>query len=95
MPLELQVAGAHVVLFGLNITKVLYLTHDDVAYGDDAKVSLMIATNAIDLPPRVATIVRQLAEQPYPRSVLRRIQNGPRLLSPGLRPGRPLAPEPV
>jgi hypothetical protein len=45
------------------------------------------------LPPRLADLLRRLAEQPQPRPLLSQVHDqGPRLLFPGMVPGRPISP---
>jgi hypothetical protein len=43
------------------------------------------------LPPRLADLLWRLAEQPQPRPLLAQAQPGPRLLFPGMVPGRPIS----
>jgi len=53
----------------------------------------VIGQRPVLLPPRLARLLGQLAEQPQPRPLLSQVQEtGPRLLFPGMVPGRPISP---
>ena len=57
LPLPLRVVGTLTLLFGLTTSRILELTTDDITITTD-QVTLTIGTSPIELPPRVADLVR-------------------------------------
>ncbi len=53
----------------------------------------MLGRHPVLLPPRLVVLLHQLAEEPLPgsRSLLAQATPGPRLLFPGLVPGKPIS----
>jgi hypothetical protein len=89
LPLELRVAGALMLLFGLLLTRVLQLRASDVI-SDGENAYLNIDGHRLGLPPRLATLVHRLQNQPRPRWTLARIATDPGWLFPGQSPTRPV-----
>ena len=88
MPLDLRVAGALVLVYGLPFSKIAYLTRDDIAR-HDGQTWLRLHGRQILLPPRLAALIRQLALQPAPSTILTRLAGRPSWLFPGNDPTRP------
>ncbi|WP_143267199.1 hypothetical protein [Amycolatopsis thailandensis] len=91
LPLTLRVAGALTLLYGLPVTTIVRLRHDQVATTTTG-TSLKLAEHRLALPPRLATLLERLAaEPPAPHEVpgLRK-QTSP-LLFPGAAGTRPIA----
>jgi len=65
MPLDLRVAGALVLVYGLKLSRIAYLTRDDVI-DRDGQTWLRHHGHQLLVPPRLATLIRQLAGQPRP-----------------------------
>ncbi len=61
MPLPVRVVGTLTLLFGLTTSRILELTTDDIAITPD-RVALIIGSSPIELPPRVADLVRRQHE---------------------------------
>lgn len=92
MPLDARVAGAIMLLFGLPAGRLSNLTADHLQQGEKHSY-LVIGQRPVLLPPRLARLLGQLAAQPQPRPLLSQVQEtGPRLLFPGMVPGRPISP---
>jgi hypothetical protein len=72
MPLDLRVAGALVLLFGMLISRITQLTKNDVIE-DGQATCLAIDGHRLMLPPRLADLVRQLRHQDEPRWTLGRL----------------------
>lgn len=92
IPLKVRVAGSLILLLGARISHVLELTTDDITTSSTGTVTLNLGTHPIQLPPRLATLVTQLASNPSTHSTLRTHHNRPALLFPGRPPTRPLNP---
>ncbi len=58
MPLPVRVVGTLTLLFGLTTSRILELTTDDLTVAPD-RVTLTIGSSPIELPPRVAHLVRR------------------------------------
>jgi hypothetical protein len=88
MPLDLRVGGALVLLFGMLVSRITQLTKDDVT--EDGPVTcLAIDGNRLALPPRLASLVRQLRDQDEQRWTLARLGTPAPWLFPGQSPARP------
>ena len=62
MPLDLRAGGALVLLFGMLVSRVTQLTKDDLI--EEGRVAnLAIDGHRLMLPPRLASLVRQLRDQ--------------------------------
>jgi len=90
MSLDTRTAGALTLLFGLSSERLSNLTADQVRQ-DGRHTYLRAGQHPVLLPPRLADLLRRLAEQPQPRPLLAQAQPGPRLLFPGMIPGRPIS----
>lgn len=92
MPLDTRAAGAIVLLFDPPAVRLSSLTADHLQLGEQHSY-LVLGQRPVLLPPRLARLLKRLAEQPQPRSLLSQVQEqGPRLLFPGMVPGRPISP---
>lgn len=91
LPLDVRAAGSLVLLFGLHASRVRHLRTSQLLE-DDGHLRLAIGTPPLLVPPKLAALLRHLAEAP-PRTP--RIGtgdgdgDGPRWLFPGLVPGCP------
>ena len=88
LPLEIRVAGAIVMLFGVTVQRALQLTVGDIEERN-GETCLKFGPKAILLPPRLADLVRQLAESRRGRSVVSHAMRVEHHLFPGLVPGKP------
>ena len=88
MPLDLRVGGALVLLFGMLVSRVTQLTKDDVTDHRQATY-LTIDGHRLQLPPRLASLIRQLRDQDEQRWTLTRLGTRPPWLFPGQSPARP------
>ncbi len=84
MPLDLRAAGALVLIYGLTLSTIAYLTRDDITHSD-GQTWLRHHGHQLLLPPRLAALLRQLA----PATTLTRLAGPPRWLFPGNDPTRP------
>lgn len=92
MPLDTRAAGALTLLFGLPSGRLSNLTASHLKLGERHSY-LLAGQRPVLLPPRLADLLRRLAEQPQPRPLLSQVHDpGPRLLFPGMVPGRPISP---
>jgi hypothetical protein len=91
MPTKIRVAGALILLLGINTSRLIRLTADDITTRDARAATLAIGKHPIELPPRLATLVNRLAADASTPSALRR-PDGPLLLFPGRPPTRPQNP---
>jgi hypothetical protein len=90
LPTDVRAGGAITLLFGPSTERLCHLTPDHLKIGDK-HTRLMLGRHPVLLPPRLADLLRQLAEQPQPRPQLSRTHSGPRLLFPGMVPGKPIS----
>lgn len=90
MALDTRAAGALTLLFGLSSERLASLTADQLQQ-DGKHTYLLAGQHPVLLPPRLADLLRRLAEQPHPRPLLAQAQPGPRMLFPGMVPGRPIS----
>ena len=88
MPLDLRVAGALVLVYGLQLSKIAYLTRGDITR-HDGQTRLRHHGHQIVLPPRLATLIGQLTLQSAPDTILTRLAGPPGWLFPGNDPARP------
>lgn len=91
LDLEVRVAAALVLLFGLTPTRIVRLTVDDITTRDDA-VLLLIGKSPLPLPGPVAELVRELKARAIsrPAGLLHRSEGAAEWLFPGALPGRHL-----
>lgn len=92
MPIHLRIAGTLASLFGISITAIVRLRREDLTIAIGATY-LRIADHQLALPPRLATLIHELAKQP-PRPHRTHGANGctSPFLFPGQNPYRPIAP---
>ena len=88
MPLDLRVAGVLVLVYGLPLSKIAYLTRDDITR-HHGQTWLRHHGRQMLLPPRLAALIGPLALQPAPGTLLTRLAGPPSWLSPGNDPTRP------
>ncbi|MFJ9713885.1 hypothetical protein ACIRR9_53565, partial [Streptomyces sp. NPDC101234] len=88
LPVDVRVAGALVLLFGVTVQRVLQLQPEDLNRGND-RVDLRLGDKLLVLPPRLARLVLELAESPRDRSAVGRAIAATQFLFPGRVPGRP------
>lgn len=89
LPLDVRVAGALILLFGLRMTRLLALTTAHISK-KERDTYLTVSTNPVLMPPKLAVLVDQLANQPRQTSLLKTLSGAPALLFPGQPPSRPL-----
>ncbi|MGW2544810.1 XRE family transcriptional regulator [Kitasatospora sp. NPDC001574] len=92
LPLDVRAAGAITLLFGPSTERLCHLTPNHLQRGSK-HTHLMLGRHPVLLPPRLAGLLHQLAEEPLPgsRSLFAQATPGPRLLFPGLVPGKPIS----
>jgi len=90
MPADVRAAGAITLLFGPSAERLCHLTPDHLKLGGEYD-RLVLGRHPVLLPPRLAGLLRRLAEQPGPRPQLSRSSPGPRWLFPGMVPGKPIS----
>lgn len=88
LPLEARAAGALALLYGLTLTQIRRLTSADISTTDEHPY-LKVGRRPLFLPPRIATLLQELAASPRRRSLLP--IGGPPWLFPGVVPGEPLS----
>jgi hypothetical protein len=88
MPLDARCAAALLLLFGLPVSRIRHLTIDQLHIGD-TRSFLRIGQHPLLLPPRLAVLLKQLADTPHTRARLVTSEIAQRWLFPGLTPGRP------
>jgi hypothetical protein len=88
MPIDLRVGGGLVLLFGMLVSRITQLTKDDVIE-DGQATCLSVDGHRLNLPPRLADLVRQLRDQDEPRWTLGRLGTPAPWLFPGQSPARP------
>ncbi|MFI0225651.1 hypothetical protein [Streptomyces lydicus] len=82
--------GDLTTLFGPSTERLCHLTPEHLKF-DDTHAHLVLGRHPVLLPPRLAELLRQLAEQPQLRPQLSRVHPGPRWLFPGMVPGKPIS----
>lgn len=90
MPVDVRAAGALTLLFGLPAERLRHLTANQLDHRD-GDTYLTVGTHPLLLPPRLADLLRSLADRPHPRPLLAHRQQGPPWLFPGMVPGQPIA----
>ncbi|MGW7603177.1 hypothetical protein [Streptomyces antimycoticus] len=89
LPLDVRTAGALTLLFGLQHTRLLELTLDDII-DDDTVVALNLNGHRLPLPPEVAQLVRALRDQRQKSWHLDQTASTTPWLFPGQEPARAL-----
>ncbi|MFJ3673357.1 hypothetical protein ACIPSE_43580 [Streptomyces sp. NPDC090106] len=89
IPLPARVVGSLVLLLGLQISKILRLTTEDVSV-DGSTMRLHLNGHYVELPPRMSTLVRQRLEQAEAAWENNRSASTTPWLFPGHNPARPL-----
>ncbi|MFH9090964.1 hypothetical protein [Streptomyces sp. NPDC017673] len=90
LPTDVRAGGAITLLFGLSMERLCHLTPEHLKFGDNHD-HLVLGRHPVLLPPRLAELLRQLAEQPQLRPQLSRAHQGPQWLFPGMVPGKPIS----
>ncbi|KUO20813.1 hypothetical protein [Streptomyces dysideae] len=90
LPADVRAAGAITLLFGPSTERLCHLTPEHLKLGDK-HAHLVLGRHSVLLPPRLAELLRRLAEQPQLRPQLSRAHPGPRWLFPGMVPGKPIS----
>ena len=90
LPTDVRAAGTLVLLFGLPAARIRHLRTDHLLERD-GHMHLAIGSPPLLIPPKLAALLRQLAEAPPRHSRISTSAPGPRWLFPGLLPGRPAA----
>jgi hypothetical protein len=90
LPSEVRAAGALILLFGLPISRVATLQHDDIHTNPDGASWLQLSHQRLLLPDAVAALLHTQRDHGASTAILSRTTNdGPRWLFPGGLPGRP------
>lgn len=90
LPTDVRAGGAITLLSGLSTERLCHLTPEHLKFGDK-HAHLVLGRHPVLLPPRLAELLRQLAEQPQLRPQLSRAHPGPQWLFPGMVPGKPIS----
>ncbi|WP_432023948.1 hypothetical protein [Streptomyces parvus] len=90
LPTDVRAGGAITLLFGPSTERLCHLTPEHLKFGDK-HAHLVLGHHPVLLPPRLAQLLRCLAEQPELRPQLSRVRPGPRWLFPGMVPGKPIS----
>jgi hypothetical protein len=90
LPTDVRAAGAITLLFGPSTERLCLLTPDHLQV-EGRHSRLLLGRHPVLLPPRLAEILRRLAEQPDVRPQLGRARPGRSWLFPGMVPGKPIA----
>lgn len=91
LPLDVRTAGALVLLFGLPTSRIRHL-HTGHLHEHDGQVHLDIGSPPLLVPPKLASLLRQLVQDPARHSRINTDTQETRWLFPGLLPGRPASP---
>lgn len=89
VPLDVRVAGALVLVFGLHVARIVELTTDDLGLGDEPQ--LRINGHNLVLPPALGTLLDQHVATATTTSLVDRSGTPANWLFPGQHAGRPLA----
>ncbi|WP_405803688.1 hypothetical protein OG729_01290 [Streptomyces sp. NBC_00210] len=89
LPLDVRVIGSLVLLMGLQITRILELTTNDVAV-QEATVQLKLDGTLLQLPPRLAQLVLKHLEHAEAAWEVNRAASTTPWLFAGLNPARPI-----
>ncbi|MFB7270692.1 hypothetical protein [Streptomyces sp. NPDC056244] len=87
---DVRAGGAITLLFGPSTERLCHLTPEHLKFGDK-HAHLVLGRHPVPLPPRLAELLRHLAEQPQLRPQLSRVGPGPQWLFPGMVPGKPIS----
>ncbi len=87
---DVRAAAVITLLFGPSTERLCHLKPEHLKF-DDKHAHLVLGRHPVLLPPRLAELLRYLAEQPELRPQLSRVQPGPRWLFPGMVPGKPIS----
>lgn len=90
LPTDVRAGGGITLLFGLSTERLCHLTPERLKFGDK-HTHLVLGRHPVLLPPRLAELLRHLAEQPRLRPQLSRAHPGPQWLFPGMVPGKPIS----
>ncbi|MFF4305517.1 hypothetical protein [Streptomyces sp. NPDC001601] len=90
LPTDVRAAGAITLLFGPSTERLCHLTPEHLKFGDK-HAHLVLGRHPVLLPPRLAQLLRHLAEQPQLRPQLSRVHPGTQRLFPGRVPGKPIS----
>ncbi|EGE43793.1 XRE family transcriptional regulator [Streptomyces sp. SID4928] len=90
LPTDVRAAGAITLLFGPSTERLCHLTPEHLKFGDK-HAHLVLGRHPVLLPPRLAELLRHLAEQPLLRTQLSRVHPGPQWIFPGMVPGKPIS----
>ncbi|MGC5365683.1 hypothetical protein ACPXCE_29095 [Streptomyces sp. DT24] len=90
LPTDVRAAGAITLLFGPSTECLCHLTPEHLKFGDK-HAHLVLGRHPVLLPPRLAELLRHLAEQPQLRPQLSRVRPGPQWLFPGMVPGKQIS----
>jgi len=91
LPLDVRAAGALLLLYGLPVSRIAVLRHEDLVTSG-GKPCLLIAGHQTQLPPAVDSLLRA-ATAAKTRSAVGRAVNRDRWLFPSSLPGRPISAE--
>ena len=91
LPLDVRAAGGLVLLFGMPASRIRHL-HTGHLQEHDGQLHLDIGSPPLLIPPKLASLLRRLAEGHGRQARIHIDGPGPRWLFPGLLPGRPAAP---
>jgi hypothetical protein len=91
LPLDVRAAGALVLLFGLPTSRIRTLRAEHLQERV-AAMFLEVGSPPLLVPPKLAALLRRLAETPVQQPRIATGGPGPRWLFPGLLPGRPAGP---
>jgi hypothetical protein len=91
MPLDVRAAGALVLLFGLQTSRIRHLRSEHL-HQRDGQTYLDIGTPPLPIPPKLTALLHQLDDNPRRQPRIAGDHPGPGWLFPGLLPGRPTSP---
>ncbi|MBT2480044.1 hypothetical protein [Streptomyces sp. ISL-94] len=91
VPLDVRAAGALVLLFGLPTSRIRHL-HTGHLDEHEGQTRLNVGSPPLVVPPKLAKLLGQLAQNPARHSRINTDTPGPCWLFPGLLPGRPASP---
>jgi hypothetical protein len=92
LPLQVRVAGALTLLFGISITKIVRLSRDDVR-AENGIVSLVVGDHQLTVPPRLGSLLAELAGREHQGTgVLAQVPRSSVLLYPGRAAHRSVQP---
>jgi hypothetical protein len=89
MPIDIRAAGALTLLFGPRGERIRNLTADQII-DEEQNTYLALSEHPLLLPPRLAGLLRRLANEPPPRLTVPHGLTDPRWLFAGRVPGQPI-----